>query len=371
MNISLKTVGHNAAYQELSPHEQLNALLARAGVSKTVYSYVMPETERALDALLDGDRELLRDMYRESWTQKQDLMHDEFFDVWKNWAAPIVGLDRSDFPFVYTTAGASEALRETIYAYGHQARIEGFTPAIHVFDGEYEGFGAYAAAAGISIVTHRRDSWRESLGRIGARDQFYISQPSAIDGNVWNDFQAFVAALNKKQPTAKIMLDLTYVGCVARSFRVETASQNIAAVFISLSKPMGLYYHRVGGVFTRQSSAGLFGNRWFKNLLSLKLGSLMMRRFGVYDLPRRYAAMGQEPAVAELRGNLGLDLEGSDVYMLATAAVPKNPTDLEKYLRRGTGHEKLRLCLTPTIARLVNPLMDATVRARPYERISL
>jgi len=35
-----------------SSHEKLNAVLERAGVSKTIYSLVMPETEAIVDGIV-------------------------------------------------------------------------------------------------------------------------------------------------------------------------------------------------------------------------------------------------------------------------------------------------------------------------------
>lgn len=354
----------------LTPHERLNALLENAGVSKTVYSYVMPETEATLDALLDGGRDALHGMYREAWTQKQDAMHEEFFATWKKWSSPVVKFNDSEFPWVYTTGGASEALREAIYAYGHEARMQGFAPTIHVFVGDYEGFAAYAQAAGIPVVAHHRRDWQAAIEKIGLRDQFYISQPAAIDGNVWGDFDAFVNTLYKHRPTAQVMLDLTYVGCVARPFTVEAFAPNIRAIFFSLSKPMGVYYHRVGGMLSRGAYPGLFGNKWFKNLLSLKLGTVLMQKYGVHELPRKYAAVGQMPAIAKTKRTLGLDLVPADVFLLAAAPYDGKGDELAQYLvRGGAGEEKLRLCLTPTIAALVNPDIDSTVRARAHEGV--
>lgn len=351
------------------PHAELNDLLAWAGVSKTVYSYVMPETEAMLDKILDAERESVRNMYREAWTQKQDAMHEEFFETWKRWSAPVLRFNEAEFPWFYTTGGASEALREAIYAYGLEARKEGYEPVIHVFTGDYEGFSAYAESAGIRVVTHSRGDWQKAAQTIGAREQVYLSQPSAIDGNVWEDFTAFVNALYKNQPSASVMLDLTYVGCVAREFRVEAFSPNIRAIFFSLSKPMGVYYHRIGGLLSRSPYPGLFGNKWFKNLLSLRLGTRMMQQYGVHELPRHYAQM-QVKANAIARDKLGLAVTPSDVWLLSTSDRPDNPSSLESYLLRGAaGEERLRLCLTPVIAQLVDPATNGTVRARPHEKV--
>ena len=76
-----------------TPYEQLNEILAEAGVSKTIYSLVTPETEAAVDAML-GDavsplRAAFHGMFREAWTQKQDAMHEEFFATWKEWTDAI------------------------------------------------------------------------------------------------------------------------------------------------------------------------------------------------------------------------------------------------------------------------------------------
>ena len=49
-----------------------SALLA-AGVSGTIYSLVMPESEAALAALV-RDEEALFDRYREPWTQKKPIL---------------------------------------------------------------------------------------------------------------------------------------------------------------------------------------------------------------------------------------------------------------------------------------------------------
>ncbi|MEQ1828180.1 MAG: hypothetical protein ABL921_19630, partial [Pirellula sp.] len=196
---------------DMDSYQHLNALLAESGVSKIVYAMVMPETEQIIDAVLDGDRILDGDrvldgdnvldgdrgetrtgrdrfhhLFREAWTQKQDSVHEGFFSTWKKWSAPIVQFEAADFPFTYPTAGASEAIREAIHAYGARARRESFHPKVHVFEGEYEGFAVYASAAGIEVQSHRRQSWEDAIDLVGPNEQFYVSQPSAIDGYVWD-----------------------------------------------------------------------------------------------------------------------------------------------------------------------------------------
>ncbi len=351
----------------------MEARLADAGVSKTVYALVTPEIEEVFDKVLDGGlrrellagfdqdsdtiakrfhdaREPLRDLYREPWTRKQDDLHLAFFETWRRWSKPVLGLEEALFPYQYPTAGASEALRAVIDDYGNKARVEGFAPKIHIFRGEYEGYAAYAAAAGIPVVIHDRENWSRGLEKVGPADQFYISQPSAIDGSVWPDFDAFARQLYELQPAAALMLDLTYVGCVARRFRVCCEYPNIQTLFFSLSKPAGVYYHRIGGCLSRTPCAGLTGNIWFKNLLSLRLGVAFMEAFHVHALPRLYQPIQKEAASAASEA-LGLSLQASAVGLLATATPCGDQPDLEKIFLRGG--RKLRFCLTPGMSALI------------------
>ena len=337
-----------------------------AGVSKTVYALVMPESEAVANAVIADNgtqaREDLLDMHRAAWTHKQDATHEEFFSTWQGWSSPIVSADWSAFPHIYPSCGASEALREAINAYGTKAFAEGRKPVIHIFEGEYEGFAAYAQAAHIEVKTHRRDRWQEALDDIGPGEQFYLSQPSAIDGNVWDDYDAFARSLNEAQPAAELMLDLTYVGCVAREFTVKADYPNIPAVFFSLSKPAGAYYHRIGGCLSREPYGGLYGNMWFKNLLSLRIGTEFMRKYGVYDLPRKYRPVQEQAAAIaseKLGRKLGVTLSAPDVMLLATAKPTEAPSELETLLTRGSGDEAVvRMCVTPTMAYLIDPRLN-------------
>ena len=360
----------------MDPYRHLNQLLAESSVSKIIYALVMPETEQVIDRVLDGSgeeklagRTRFHDLFREAWTQKQDVIHEEFFGKWKAWTEPIVQFDASGFPFSYPTAGASEALREAIHDYAVRSRKEHFVPKIHVFNGEYEGFAAYATAAGIEVQSHDRKDWQKAFDSIGEKEQFYISQPSGIDGLVWNDFDCFALELQSRKPTTELMLDLSYVGCVAKDFSVNADHPNISAVFLSLSKPAGVYYHRIGGMYSRKEYLGLFGNRWFKNLSSLSIGTEFMSRFGVQELPRKYSSV-QQQVIRQVNQCLGMNLRPADIFLLGVGEPPSSPSDLERYLLRGSqGEQKVRVCLTPLMAHAINPALNPRVSARFYERI--
>lgn len=336
---------------------ETKAALLAAGASGTIYSLVMPESEAALAAVID-DRNNFLDLYREAWTQKQDAMHQAYFDGWLEWSRPVLALDADAFPFRYPTAGASEGIFKLMAEYAAESRGEGVAPSIHMFEGEYEGFPAFAASLGLPVVRHARSDWQEvAAGLVPAHAQFWISQPSAIDGMVWPHFDAFAAALHAAQPTAELVPDLTYVGSVARDYRIELFAPNIGSLLFSHSKPFGGYYHRVGGVLARRERPSLFGNRWFKNLLSLAWGTEMMRRHGVQQLPRRYRPV-QEEAARRCGAALGVELQAADVNLLATAPWREDLPPLLQSVGRGCAGERVvRLCVTATMATLIDPGM--------------
>jgi hypothetical protein len=193
------------------------------------------------------------------------------------------------------------------------------------------------------------------IGKIGPHDQIYLSQPSAIDGNVWPDCDSFLETLHKAQPQAQVILDLTYVGAVAKPYHINVNHPNVAMSVFSLSKPMGVYYHRIGGIFSRNEMPGLYGNMWFKNILSLKFGTALMQQHKVYDLPCRYAEV-QKEAAGSVGQALDLNLSLSDVWLLATATPKPQMGAVERFLLRGTAPDsRIRVCLTPMIDRIVNP----------------
>jgi hypothetical protein len=327
-----------------------SALLA-AGATGTIYSLVMPESEAALVALVD-DKPALLDRYREPWTQKQDALHEAYFDTWIDWAAPIARFNAGEFPFRYPTAGASEGIFKLMAEYAARSA----EPAIHIFEGEYEGFPAYAEALGIRCVRHHRSRWQEIASEIDRGGSFWISQPSAIDGQVWTRFDAFVALLADQRPDVAIVPDLTYVGSVARAFEITLDAPNIPAFVISHSKPFGGYYHRVGGVFSRAERPSLFGNKWFKNLLSLAWGTEMMRRHAVFDLARRYRSV-QEEAARLVGQALGIGaMSAADVLLMGVAPPDAASSDILRTVLRGSaGEQVVRLCLTPAMTALIDP----------------
>ena len=343
---------------------ELDRRVKNAGASKTVYALVTPEIETAKHAMLgnavvapDAARRHHLEQFRDAWSGKQFASHETFLERWMTWAAPVVAIDAAGFAWRYPTAGASEALFHVVAAYGNRARIEKFTPTVHVFAGEYEGYKAYAEACGISVVEHARAHWPDVGRALPANALFCLSQPSAIDGNVWPHANEFLALLADGSNHPRVLLDVTYVGAIADqpAARIAADCPAVQSLAFSLSKPFGVYYDRIGGVLCRNAMPSLFGNQWFKNLTSLQLGQALLDRHDVFDLPRRYAGV-QRGVAARIGAHLGLKLSPSDVIVLAQAD-PNTAADrtLAAFLRRPAGdpNASLRLCLTPAMAEVI------------------
>ena len=335
---------------QYAPNEDLNAMLLAAGASKTVYALTSRAAEDMKASIFGGwgtpAREEYLSMFREAWTCKQDNIHQEFFDRWFDWSKPVVNIDPDIWKFQYPTNGASEALRHIIY---NLAAHHAGDPRVHIFEGEYEGYRAMAEAAGIAVVTHDRgeEDFKDIAKTILPGDLFFISQPSGIDGNVWDGYNDFVSQM----PRDSVIADMTYVGSICEDAFDECFDLNapsIRNVVFSLSKPFGVYYDRIGGMLAREEDPGMFGNKWFKNLTSLTIGTNLMAAHDVFELPNKFKPI-QELAARNVGNTLDLDLKPSDVVLLATSEIDDNHPLAEYITRAG----RARVCLTKYMASLL------------------
>jgi hypothetical protein len=318
------------------------------GVSRPVFDCKWPETRAVVEELWASRPHHL---YDRPYDGLQDDLGERFLASWRAWAEPVVTIPRA-LSFGYATMGSTEAIRETLALHAMQrdaASEDGRKPTIHIFDGEYEGYSGQFEGYGGAVVRHDRAAYAESMANsVKAGDSFYVSQPSAIDGNVWPGFDAFIAHVERHFPGVGVFADLSYVGAVGREYAVNVDSPVIRAVFVSLSKPLGVYYHRVGGVFSRDALPGLYGNRWFKTSFGLALGMTLCERFGVREIAQRYSALqGQE--TARIAKEAKIQLSPSDAVLLAHGPAGQEgmPADIAA-LRRG---RTVRLCLTPSLER--------------------
>lgn len=337
------------------PLETSDALLA-AGVCKPVFDCRWPETRQLARQLwAELPEGLATRLYDEPYHGGQDAMQDAFLDAWLAWREPVVALDPAALPWRYATMGSTEGIRESLALHAMAGFRAGRRPVIHVFEGEYEGYAAEAEGYGIQVVRHDRGAYEESLlAHAAPGDRLYLSQPSAIDGNVWDGFPGLVVFLAARLPGLDLMVDLTYVGTVGRPYQVDLRSPAVHTLFFSLSKVFGVYYHRIGGALSRAPLTGLFGNRWFKNTYSLELGRRLLELLPVRAVPQRYARC-QAEAVEAVAAQLGVPLVASDVLLLAHHPWREGLPDVVAPLRRAAA---VRYCLTPALDRLLGPPGD-------------
>lgn len=324
--------------------------LLSLGVSKSVYSIPFPETEQVFYRCMAARES--RQMLQKPYTMIQDSMGDDFFDQYIAWSSTIVRIDRTAYPQHYPGNGSSELIRETITQYIIERLQYGFEPTIHTFDGEYEGYGAYARDSTGRVVTHNRQNYQATMAeQVRPGELFYLSQPSAIDGNLWHGYDEFMGWMKRQLPEASVMLDLSYVGAVTRpSYTIDVSHHNIAVLFLSLSKSFGKFFDRIGGMFSRRVYPTLYGNRlWFKNLPGLRAGTAMMQEFSPHDLPRNYVNL-QHKAVTALRERLGGNIEPSDVLLIAHQSAEQARSPVQQLLKRG---DTIRYCLTPAMDAMI------------------
>ena len=315
--------------------------------SRSVYSLYYPEIVRGGHRGRALGRAAARALYERNYDKRQDTMHRGCLDGWTAWAGRAGVELGSGFAHHYPTAGASEGIHALLAL---QATHGG--GRVHFFDGEYEGYMHTARALALPAIAHprSREAWDEAVTDLRPGDTFWLSQPSAIDGNLWRDLDDFASLVEERAPYARLVVDLTYVGAVPGPLPIHLDRPGIAAVIWSLSKPFGVYYHRIGGLLSRGEIPSLRGHHWFKNLFSLALGERLMASFAPGELPERYRAQ-QIRAVAEATraGTIDPASRPSDVVLLAHA--PAGDARFADF-RRG-GHA--RFCLSPIMDAWINP----------------
>lgn len=314
-------------------------------ITKTVYSMCYPESKIVLDELLSKKDEI-HSMYSETFTKKQDAYHHSFLNAFKNWSKPVLDVNWSNFKFSYPTNGSSEAIREQL---AHLKSVG--KQNLYVFHGEYEGYEAIAKPLGFNIIKVHRT--KECYNITYKKNScFFLSQPSSVDGNLWEDYDRFMRHIAYTDPYLDIYVDICYIGTIQEEYLINLDYENIKGVFFSLSKSFGVYYHRIGGCFLKEENPLLYGNMWFKNVFAMKYGEELLNRIGVYYYPETYRKK-QVDAIYKLCKERGINITKvkiSDVIILATVNTRNADTEALKFIKEklNRGNDKqVRICLTP------------------------
>ena len=320
--------------------------------SPTVYSYYSPEVEqvvsRALDELNIGRQpyvERIHDTLKKNFDPGLDDLHLNLMTKYERFARSegVIGLE--SFTNKYFTNGSSEGIFHLLNA----ARQNDDT--IYQLDGEYQGYGEYAKNLDLEIQTVTLDDL--IANRRGGL--VILSNPASKDGNIV-DPNILTTILRRHN----VILDLAYMGMTLQPLNIDLTQPGIRAVVGSLSKPFGLYYYRIGFCYTRESIGSLYGNKWFKNALSIRIGEAVLDHFAVPQTMATFKGkyfILQDEAVNALNTDSDYNLDNllaghserkaqpSDVWLLAHAPLRVwNPDNLRPFKR---GEQNYRFCLTP------------------------
>lgn len=307
-------------------------------LSKTVYSLCFPETELALKNFLSEND--FSNLYTETWTKKQDQYHIEFAETFKNWSKNSIKFNLNYF---YPSNGASEAIREQIAYIANSKNV-------FVFEGEYEGYEAIVNGLGKKVTKIKRSEYnkKENVALYNESTAFFISQPSSIDGNYWEEFEDFIKIMESKN--SNVFVDVVYIGCTKEDIQLDLTSDSIKGLFFSLSKSFGVYYHRIGGCYLKEENPLLYGNMWFKNILSMKFGVKLMNEFKLGYFPEKYA-LEKEKVIVDIEKDLNVKVIDSNSLLLVN--FNKNGLFFEKDLIRDSESKLLRVCITPRLENLI------------------
>lgn len=297
---------------------------------KSVYSYLFPEVRKVIESVEPAElnRVLLR-----SVDPGLDDFHRPFLEEYYQYLAKqLVGLH--EYPEAYITGGASEAIFHLL------AREKSRNPKIKLYtlNGEYEGYAGYARNLEINCITvgSIENLAQQSPGVL------FVSNPSAKDGNSLSRSE-WEKILDSGH---RIFYDATYVGLTDK-LKINVSHPAIEVVVASMSKPFGLYYLRVGAIYSRHPLPTLEVNKWFKNIHSIMVARKVLSNVNSEELVQR-CRTSQQRAVARLNQNFGLETKPSEVVLLANMRKAEPlanacQMNLDKYAR-GDGY---RFCLTP------------------------
>lgn len=338
--------------------EPTKKLIREHGICNTVYA-LFTQPAREVASILYATQNLQEQLFTMAQSRKQDHVNQQFAQQYIQWTQNVVaGLE--EYPHFYPTAGSSEALRASIVELSANARKKGKNVKLHIFQGEYEGAPSYAAGNAIEVVQHRNRSIEElsNCNNVREGDLFYISYASSIEGNRWENLNQFLDCMHKKG--VKVLLDLTYLGCFVEHDKLNLRHLAVECVYVSLSKAFGVYYQRVGGMFSKNPSQLLFGNKWFKNMFSINYGIELMKNYPLHAVPNYYRSI-QENLILRVNQQLGLDLKASDVFLLANQQLTKEefgklPKHVQILCRKFNDGDSyiLRVCLQPMLDYLTN-----------------
>jgi hypothetical protein len=216
-------------------------------------------------------------------------------------------IDLSEFSHMYPVNGITEGL--------NYLSMENKTKKIQLTPGDYE--------------------WLKYVHRPNVVDKegdiLYISNPSAIDGMIYNDTEWKKIIDSHKE----IALDVAYIGST-KNKQIEL-NENVKYVFVGLSKMLGVSNLRIGFIFQKNRSISLQAlthQNFYFNPNSLLATLDLLDNFELGYIHKKYNK-SQKQICDEY------NLKQSDVVYMGTSDDPRY-----NFWKRDNSN---RLCLTPLL----------------------
>lgn len=298
----------------------------------TVYSYYLPEIRALITRLT---RDYPHDVFLRSIKPGLDDVHVPIMErLTEVHASSLPQL--AAFKNRYPTAGSEEGIRE----YMTHLQVQG-TESIYVWAGDYEGYREVAKTRGLQV---KEIAFNQNPAHL-APGHWFFSNPSARNGQFLSEAQV-QAVLHAGH---KVFYDLSYLSSTAPHV-YDLSHPNIEAVAISFSKPFGLFYYRIGFLFSRAPIPVLYANKWFKNVFGLLIADRLLAEIDLPALAARYKQI-QAAIVQQLNRDHGLGLAASDAFLLAhlpVGAAQELTPPQRALIGRFQRGEYYRFCLTPS-----------------------
>lgn len=305
----------------------------------------MPEVQKIVHRALTNLNQThlqsisIHSILKKNYDPGLDDLHLPLMEKYERFARTegVIGLET--FPHSYFTNGSSEGI---FHLLSHYAVVQDLP--IYQLDGEYQGYGEYLKTMGknIEVIRTTRSDLKGHISK-AKPGVIIISNPNSMAGFAYTD--AFLQELAGHGH--KLIVDLAYMGMTRRPLNLNMQADYITAVVGSLSKSFGLYYYRIGFCYSKLPIPSLYGNKWFKNALSIKIGEAVLDGVDLPALKEKYFKI-QEEAIVSANDHHSLwkdsdKIQPSDVWILGYHLGNKT-AEFDKFKR---AESKYRFCLTP------------------------
>lgn len=277
-------------------------------------------TEReAREKLLAGGYTIYQDLELPTSHGRLDFkaIHEPLVtDITERSKALLSGL--SGFEHQYVTGnGSTEAIQRLMSAWIGSGKMT----RLGILKGDYPGYEIEALAAGLPEDAIDEVDSLEAAGDSVEGRIFFISNPSAIDGNRHDteSWQSFVK-------THKVVVDAAYMDLDTLKHPLDVSDQNIEAILTSPgNKPFGTVLERSPGIaYTREFVFSLFIARGYRPISRIITMAQLNRMFPPHEIALQHTAQQLTicSAIGGLasrfsRGDESLNIEPSHTYLMA------------------------------------------------------